>query len=343
MSTRQLKIAWLPQYNYKANGYGFIAGRMVKALVDAGVHLVGRYEREWDARIIVGVPSHSSLGRAEGVEDVIYHTMFEAQPLPSEYPAILNRCGAVWVPSQWCADLFREHGVTVPILVAGYGVDQEVFEPGARNFETKRPLRIGVWTHSWVDRKNAVMATRAFIDAGLERAKLDVKITNTFDADRVLQDGQRREDITVLRGEWAPYRLAEWLQSLDVLMYLSGGEGFGLQPLEAMSTGCVVILADNTGMREYANRDNSLLIPCPGLVESGSYKSLYGDQPFRLFVPEAEAVVEALRWCDGHRSELSRLSQAAIDTAKVWSWERAGTRISDLINEHLFNKENNQP
>lgn len=330
-----MRLAWMPQYSHKANGYGFIAGRMAKALRDAGVYLIGREERDWDARIIVGLPTHSSLGREGFVEDAIYHTMFEATPMPAYYAGILNRCGGVWVPSQWCADLFREGGVTAPILVSGYGVDKELYEPKERNWLADRPLRIGVWAHSWVDRKNAVMATRAYIDAGLKGATLQVKITAAFDADHVEVEGQQRHDITVMRGEWQPYRLAAWLQGLDVLIYLSGGEGFGLQPLEAMSTGCVVMVAGNTGMMEYATQENAVLIDCPGRVKSSSYRAMYGEQDFWLAVPDHDAVVEGLRWCHANRAALARKSEAGMATATSWSWERAGVRIRDLLSQHL--------
>lgn len=321
---RQFSIAWLPLYTYAANGYSFVAGRMSKALRDAGAKMTRPWEEDWDARILIGVPMHSMLGKGK-CPDVCLHTMFEAEPMPSYWRGILNRSNAVWTPSQFCADLFRDGGVTAPIFVSGYGVDADFYPARYRDFTDDRKLRFGIWAHAFGDRKNAWKATEAFVKAAPPNSTLDIKVTDKDDIPQIAVDGKVRRDIKVLRGAWNLQALSEWVQSIDVLLYLSGGEGYGLQPLEAMSTGAVCIVAANTGMLDYCTAQNSILIPTVGRTTSPIYQNMFGEN-LTLAVPNWEAAIDAIRWCANHRDQLSRYSANAIATAQELSWEAAGRK-----------------
>lgn len=331
-NTDSLRLAWTPHYNASANGYGFIAARMARALRDAGARMVRADEDDWHWRIDVGVPAHYVTGR-QRQPDMIAHTMYECDPLPPFWPAILNKYAAVWVPSRWCADLFAVGGVTVPILASGYGVDGTYFYPDERRdwFDLRRPLRYGVWAHAFGDRKNAMMAVEAFFAAAVPAAEMEVKVTFAYDATGIRgPNGQR---VTVHRGAWDTERLAAWLRSIDVLLYLSGGEGFGLQPLEAMSSGCVVICAANSGMLDYLTADNSLMLSCPDRRIDESYQKRFGENvPYTTFNPVIDDVIAAIRLASERRDTLlPRLSAGALATAQRMTWERAGAEIINKI------------
>jgi glycosyltransferase involved in cell wall biosynthesis len=56
--------------------------------------------------------------------------------------------------------------------------------------------------------------------------------------------------------------VARLLCAADVLCYPPYGEAFGLVPLEAMASGCPVVLSDEHGFRQFAIHDkNALLVP----------------------------------------------------------------------------------
>lgn len=57
-----------------------------------------------------------------------------------------------------------------------------------------------------------------------------------------------------------------FFSSIDVFVFPSLVEGFGLPPLEAMACGAAVILTDSGGVREYARHDTNCLLVPPGDV-----------------------------------------------------------------------------
>ncbi len=82
-------------------------------------------------------------------------------------------------------------------------------------------------------------------------------------------------------------------------------EGFGKAFLEAMSRGCVVIASDVGGMHDVVRHGvNGALVP-PG---------------------DAEAVADAVRAIDFDRA--SRMSVAAAETARAYTWERVARELA---------------
>ncbi len=51
--------------------------------------------------------------------------MYDADLLPEPWVKCYNLAGYIWVPSKWCRDVFVRSGVRRPVIVSGYGVDDE--------------------------------------------------------------------------------------------------------------------------------------------------------------------------------------------------------------------------
>lgn len=306
-------------------GYGVIAMKLSEALRSAGANVLPQTAFGWDCVVAVSLPAAWPAGRQGRREDLVWHTMFDMEPLPPGWVECINRSAAMWAPSQWCKDLFAAHGVTVPIFVAGYGVDHSIFWP-KRPLTEDRPYRVLVWSQGLVGRKNPLMALRAFLDCDFkpDEAEIEIKVNANYGQEGIKgPDGAMLPNARVIAADWPASRLADWLRSGDVLVYLSSGEGFGLMPLEAMACGLPVICAANTGMLEYLTSDNALLVPSTGKRKSYGYSVRFGVDCYEE-TPDQDIARDWLRWCFEHRDAAAAVGQRAAETARTWTWQRAG-------------------
>ena len=108
-----------------------------------------------------------------------------------------------------------------------------------------------------------------------------------------------------------------FLSSIDVFVFPSRVEGFGLPPLEAMACGAAVILTDSGGVREYARHDaNCLLVP-PGDIAA------------------IVRAVEALTVDAGAGERRTRLARAGRATALHYPVERFAAACADEVQRLL--------
>ena len=329
-----MKIAWAPFAPDAApSGYGRITSYIYQQLIKAGGRFTQQNEFDWDVILAPALPHAWPMGKTER-RDFCWHTMFELEPLPRGWVDIINRSGLLWVPSAWCAELFAAGGVTVPIETCGYGVDQSLYWPEPR--ELDQPLRVLAWSDGLIGRKQVLRAISAFEDAELPGATLEVKLNKNLSQPYIIgKHGVPLNDVTVFSDDWGTPELADWLRSGDVLIYASGGEGFGLMPLEAMACGCAVICADNTGMREFLSPEWSIPIPCPEKTISAAY-SVRFDGNFYQYVPDHDAMVNALRYCNNNREATRSMGERAAEyVANNWTWDHKGPDMLSLLERHF--------
>jgi len=99
-------------------------------------------------------------------------------------------------------------------------------------------------------------------------------------------------------------------QSADLLVLVSHYEGFGLPPLEAMQSGCPVIVADNSSMPE-----------------------VVGDAGIRVPAADTDAIADAIGKVLTDTELRSRMSRAGIDQARRFSWSDCARRTAQVYRE----------
>lgn len=93
--------------------------------------------------------------------------------------------------------------------------------------------------------------------------------------------------------------LFDLYRRVDVLVFPSLCEGFGLVITEAMAHGLPVITTPNTAGRDLIEHGrNGLLVP----------------------IRDPDALAEAMAWCLGHPAELADVGREAARTAAAWQW-----------------------
>ncbi|WP_016730721.1 glycosyltransferase [Saccharolobus islandicus] len=106
--------------------------------------------------------------------------------------------------------------------------------------------------------------------------------------------------------------LAKLYSSVNVFLYTSYVEGFGLPPLEAMACGTPAVMVDNKGSRDYAiNGLNALISPSNDVISlSENIITLFKDDKLR-----------------------ERLIENGLETAKKFTWNSTVNKFELALKE----------
>jgi glycosyltransferase involved in cell wall biosynthesis len=333
----EIKAAIIPSDLGEDTGYGKVASRLAQALEWAGVEIASLYDTDWDVRVPICGPRGWLVGQQGRQLDILWHTMFEAHPLPPEWVQILNRVGGCWVPAQWNVNIFRESGVRVPLYVGGYGVDTGVFRP------YDLPREDGPYTYLWTgsgigngqfgDRKGAELVIAAFRKLNLSDTRLVLKASSRSAVQRINGDDR----ITVITRSLPEREYVGLHSECDCYVYASHGEGFGLQPLEAMACGLPVICPAYSGMADFIHDGVAIQLPNCGEERATLFERIYDYAPLYWARYRVNDLCERMEWCYRHREEAKAIGIAGMSYVREWwTWERAGRRGREIIEKHLI-------
>jgi len=175
----------------------------------------------------------------------IGYTPWESTELPDTWLPEINNLDEFWTTSPWCADVFRNNGVSVPIKVYEHGIE-EFWTPQLREPDTRiRFLHIG----EPASRKGGQTTVNAFRKAFGNRSDVsltikahDVNTTRLYDHyGSILGPITSAPNIKLITEEVSQEELLSLYHMHDVLVYPSWGEGFGFIPLQGLATGMPVI------------------------------------------------------------------------------------------------------
>lgn len=314
-----LKLAWCtPVPNTDGFvGYARINKEMSRVLKG---YLVDWLDTDWDWRVFMSTPMQWAVEwPGDYAPDVCFHTMYDCDLLPDRWARIIDRAGLVWVPSEWCREVFINSGVRRPIIVSGYGVDCDVF-----GFQKRSgPITFMTATQVNYDRKNWMMVAKAFSKLNLKDARLIIK--TIYD----MRQQFANPSISYVNEVLSDANWAQLMGRVDCFVYASSGEGFGLMPLEAMATGACVIATDYSGMTEYLDEDNLRLRF--KLVDAELYNRGNGSEG-RWAEPDFDDLCDKIRWVYQNRELALAMGRHASERVRLnWTWEHAGEKAKALL------------
>lgn len=241
----------------------------------------------------------AGMNNPQKIINVIHHPHNDnPSEIHSEYktPPFANVCDAILVAEQ-C----RALGIRIDSTIS-LGVDITMFYPRLGTDHTQKQVGFFFYQHA---RKNPSLIRRA-INELLSR-RPDVAI-------HVFGNGYRGpvSPNIVIHENLLEKEYARLIRSLDVFVYISNQEGFGLPPLEAMACG-VPVVASAVGA-------------LPEFIESGFDGFLLptdSDAPNYI-----NRVIELL----DNPSLWANMSALARSKAQAWTWKRTAQGYADLFN-----------
>lgn len=303
----------------KKNGFGYAAENIEKSLRTLGYDIG---EELADVQIWWDQPHWIKWQR--GVYKIAYFPWESTELLPGWLEKI-NTADEVWTPSPLIAKWLPAAGVTPPVYVYEHGVDHELWKPVERKVEDKlRFLHLGYES----SRKYGPQTMQAFRKAFAGRDDVEITFKMYMPSWGIEKVGK----ITVMNQKVGINELVELFHDHHVFSFVSGGEGFGLPPLQAMSTGMPVIA--NGAWAPYLDlMDKDLYISSK--MTKSSWVHLH---PGDVMRPSFDELVDKMRYVVDNYDDCKYFAMSQVEEIKKrYDWVNITRGVFEALEERLKN------
>lgn len=322
-------------------GYGLMGTQMTAALQRAGVTTFDRMPGS------LGPDEYElNRGRTEGLTSTVcwmsYPThapgwwssqysaclsMWESNKLPEAMRAALDNYDLIIVPSQHNVDLFSQWHPNV--RYCPLGVDPTFWTP-TRRIPPDRYFRF--LTAGSGPRKGTELVREAFLKLFPDGSWGDRPIP-------VLQIKQHRDDgrathprIETICGKLTATEERNLYAQAHVYVQMSRGEGFGLQPLQAIVQGVPTILTEAHGHKAFAHYGMGVNATLEHHSKAGGYFS-FGDAG-DWWEPSFDELCDWMLYCyDNYEIASADARLHALDAHKQFTWDKAAAAFIDCFPE----------
>ncbi len=182
----------------------------------------------------------------------IAYSMFESTTIPSQWVDIFNHFfDAVIVPDVFHREVYQSCGVTKPIFILPLGLDLSTCLKKPLKVSANRPFIFGTMG-AGISRKNLLKTLKAFHKAFGNHPDVCFAVHCRYalpEIEREIKDfiiEHQIENIHYSHKRLTKKKYLEKFRQIDCFVNLSMGEGFSIQPREAMALGIPTMLSDNT-------------------------------------------------------------------------------------------------
>lgn len=226
----------------------------------------------------------------------ILYTTVEASTIPKQFIDCCDNYDEVWTVSDFCRDVFLNHGLKKPIYIVPNSVDHRLyskdipkeipFKPALRKFTF-------VSVFSWNYRKGYDALIKAYLQTFSRDDDVSLLLVSRYNTDnsglRTFKADKEIRSFVEKYGGTSPAHIARCGNPVDeadmprvykschCLVLPTRGEGFGIPFMEASLCGLPVIATDYSGQKMFLNGDNSYLLKIDRLSPANSTGVHYWD------------------------------------------------------------------
>jgi len=283
----------------------------------------------------------SIFNNVPGTPKKMGYYIFEYTIIPKSYVDVLNTLDAVCTASHWGVEVLRKNGVTVPCHIVPGGVDATIFNSASRNLDSKRFRFLHMGKAE--SRKGTTLVIKAFNEAfkGDRKIRMSLFIDNPhlrqFDADMFLhglqEDLQLQYPLSNVDVRHFENDITNIYNTHHAAVFASKAEGIGLPIVEAMACGLPTIVPFNSGITEYANDANSILIK--NLVEEPIFDLNFFNKQGEFGTwnsPKVEDLKEKMIWVYDNYEKAQQIGKVAEqDMKNNYSWDLAAKKFASIL------------
>lgn len=300
-------------------GYGRMGVRLAAALERIGVRVVDGQDGETTNCVTwFSVPTHAGEWRAGQYRSIL--TMFESQRLPEGMTEGLPNLDLVMVPSEQNVGIFSEHHDNVKLVLLGV-------DPTWHYRERKDPDQWFTFLCGGSGpRKGVDLVTRAFIRMFGDFRGSGPIPRLVMKSPRGAEGMEVGERIEVIGGKISNEEELDLYGSAHCYVQPSRGEGFGLQPLQAIAQGCPTILTDAHGHASFAHLGYGI---GTADVESEYFSFGYAG---KWWEPDFDELCERMRWVYENYGEAVEFAKKSSEVAcREFTWENTARQVVEAI------------
>jgi glycosyltransferase involved in cell wall biosynthesis len=249
------------------------------------------------------------------------HIDWDTTKCPKVWSDIINKyVTKVFASSEFTKKSLVNGGVKVPVRIIRHGVHYKDFPYLERNWQGTFNF---VTSGDLSTRKGTDVLLEAFQEAfPVENdVRLLIKSNHTLNWGKLSLPKDKR--IEFILDRLSPKLYLDLLNKSHCFVFPSRAEGFGLPPLEAMSTGMPTIIHDWSGLSSMANKKFCYVIEPSGKItaEKYQYPEEYKDIGY-WGEPNKQALVDTLRYIYDHKDIAIKKGKLASNWVRdKWDWK----------------------
>jgi glycosyltransferase involved in cell wall biosynthesis len=320
-------------------GYGYHGIATAKALSDLGVDVYDGLPGSGDINLgskrskvckdvlYLTIPTHIT-GWWEGQRTHLF-TMWEATELPESMRETLHNFDTILTPSLACLDLYSQYHPNVHFVPLGVDSERWKLTP-RRTHDIFFNFLIG----GSGKRKGNDLVHKAFLELFGPHFDPGNKPIPRLLMKNPKAEPYGGENVEVISGYMPAEDEVALYETAHCYVQPSRGEGWGMQPLQAMAQGIPTILTDAHGHSAFAHHG----IPISATTTPADYMSLFGDAG-TWWEPNYDELKAAM-WdvYANYSRHLTRAVNKASVVAREFTWEKSARRIVDILGEDKLNE-----
>ncbi len=259
----------------------------------------------------------------------------EANIIPPSDIKICNQCfDLVVVPSSFCEQVFRKSGLNVQTLIVPHGITP-AFQP-----TTDEPDEVftfyNVYSQMRPFRKSEAELIQSFVSAFALDPGYRLKLRTSWSPrlEQLLESNQAMDVVHVLPDALPEAQYVRAFSQAHATVHPSKAEGFGMIPLQSLACETPVIAPAVTGLADYLNDDNAMLLRTSGMVRAlHDVAAPIGGQYHAI---DTGHLIECLiGMATNWYHEKQKVKEIAAGIRDRYSWERVAEPLINIIDKRL--------